>query len=449
MNIFSPIQNLIARVLPQSSTKKLALKGVTWLAGDKIVRLGISVFTGALVTRYLGPEKYGILSALTAYAALFGPIANMGVNSLIIRDVAAHPEEERKVVDAAILLKLFGGIIAFLFAVSLALFANQPQYEPFLVVIATVQFLFYFLESIEIWFLAKHQQKKPIIASQISFLFTSILRVAFIYFDLGLAAILFTYALDSILGGIFVYITARKYFSFTLTSLVYDKTKVRQLFRETLPLILSGLGSNIYMKIDKVIMPWLTTAFTLGIYSAATRLSELWYFVPYSVSTALAPLIAEAKSKTPDIYEKRIRKSLVLINLVTFIIAAFTFLIGPLAISLYAGEKYSTALPALQVHIWSLPFISMGLIVDIWLVNERLQKVQVARTFMTAALNIVLNILLVPNYGAVGAAWATLIAYTYPGFFANLLDSRTRKIFWIELQSILPTPKNIKFILEK
>jgi len=147
--------------------------------------------------------------------------------------------------------------------------------------------------------------------------------------------------------------------------------------------------------------------------------------------------------------EKRMRKALIVVNLVTMSLALFTLLIGPFAINLYAGSKYVSALPALQVHIWSLPFISIGLVVDIWLLNEHLQRLQVARTFTTAAVNIVLNILLVPKYGAVGAAWATLIAYTYPGFFANLLDKRTRAVFWLELRSIIPTPKNLQLIFEK
>jgi PST family polysaccharide transporter len=203
------------------------------------------------------------------------------------------------------------------------------------------------------------------------------------------------------------------------------------------------------MKIDKVIMPWLTSAYVLGIYSAATRLSELWYFLPFAMSTALSPLIAEAKSKNAETYDKRIRKSLIIINIATLSIALFTFIIAPIAINIYAGEKFVSALAALRIHIWSLPFISMGLIVDIWLLNEHLQKVQVMRTFVTAGVNILLNILLVPKYGALGAAWATLIAYMYPGFFANLLDKRTRAIFWIEVQSILPTPKNLKLIFEK
>lgn len=449
MSLASNLYEKLSNLVPTSGTKKLALKGVTWLAGDKVLRLAVSIFTGALVTRYLGPEKYGILSALTAYAALFGPIANMGVNSIIIRDVAAHPEKEKQVVDSAVFLKLFGGAIAFVFAVLISLFANQTQYEPILVVIATFQFLFYYLEALEVWFLSKHDQKKPVLAGQISFMFTSVLRVVFIFLDFGLAAVLLTYALDSILGGIFVYMYARKYLNFRVSNLVYNKQSILALFKETIPLILSGLGANIYMKIDKVIMPWLTSAFVLGIYSAATRLSELWYFVPYSVSTALSPLIAEAKSKNQYTYEKRVRKSLIIINLVTFAIALGTSLFGKLALDLYAGEQYSSALSALRIHIWSLPFISMGLIIDIWLINERLQKVQVIRTFVTAALNILLNILFVPRFGAVGAAWATTIAYMYPGFIANLLDSRTRRVFWIELQSILPTPANIKLIFEK
>jgi len=449
VNIINSIKNMAGKLLPQSKTKKQVLKGVSWLAGDKIVRLAISVFTGALVTRYLGPERYGTLSALTAFAALFGPIANMGVNSIILRDIGAHPEKEKSIIDASIILKMVGGVTSVLLAIAIALFAKQPQYQPLLVVFATFNFLFYFLDNFESWFYARNEQRKPVIAGQISFMFTSALRVACIILNLGLPAILLTYSLDSVLGGVLVYFNARKHLSFRILSVQYHKENVLRLLKESLPLMFASMGTIIFMKIDKVIMPWLTTAYVLGIYSAATRLSELWYFIPFSLCTAFAPLIAAAKSKSPEIYEKRMRKALIVVNLVTMSLALFTLLIGPFAINLYAGSKYVSALPALQVHIWSLPFISIGLVVDIWLLNEHLQRLQVARTFTTAAVNIVLNILLVPKYGAVGAAWATLIAYTYPGFFANLLDKRTRAVFWLELRSIIPTPKNLQLIFEK
>ena len=443
------LKEKLSSFLPKSDSKLKAMKGVTWLAGDKLMRLAVSVLTGAMVTRYLGPEQYGTLSSLTAFAALFGPIANVGVNTILLRDVAAHPEHEKRIVNGAIVLKLLGGAIAFVLAVSVALFANQKEFEPMLVVLATFQFLFYFLEALEIWFYAKNNQKIPVIASQISFLSTSLLRIVAILMNWGLPVILLTYALDSVFGGILVFFYARKYLSFRLSEVTYNKETTKELFREARPLILSGLGAIVYMKIDKVIMPWLTSAYALGIYSAATKLSELWYFLPYSVATALSPLIAEAKRKDPELYEKRIRKSLIIVNLLTIAIAAATSIAGPLLIRAYAGDKYITAIDALRVHIWSLPFISMGLIVDIWLLNEHLQKVQVIRTFITAGINIVLNILLVPQFGAVGAAWATLIAYTYPGFLANVLDKRTRTIFWLELKSVLPTRANLRLILEK
>ncbi|MCC7303924.1 flippase [bacterium] len=445
MNFFEKLKSLI----PTSSTKKVALKGVTWLAGDKIFRLALSMFTGALVARYLEPQKYGMLNSLTAFVALFGPIANIGVNSIILRDIAAHPEKERKIVNGAIILKLIGGTTAFLLALSIALFSGQQQYQPLLVIFASFHFLFYFVETLETWFLAKHDQKKPVVAGQISFIATSALRVLFVLFDMGLPAILLTYTFDSIFGGILVYFYARKYLNFRFTQVVFDKKFTKEMFSETLPLIFSGFGSTLYTKIDKVIMPWLTSAYVIGIYSAATRLSELWYFIPFSINTVFSPLIAEAKTKSPEIYEKRIRKSFIIINLVTLGIALLTTVTGYYAIYFIYGEQYLAATSPLLIHIWSLPIFSMGLVVDIWLLNQRLQKIQVARTFITAALNITLNIILVPRYGAVGAATATLISYTYPSFFANLIDKRTREIFWMELQSVLPTPKNITLIFEK
>ncbi len=443
------IKETLKKFLPNTGRKGTAIRGFTWIAGDKILRLVISMFTGALVARYLKPEGYGLINALTAYAALFSPIANMGVNSILIRDVASHPENEKRAVDSAVILKLIGGITAFLLAIIIAIVTDNKQYTVPLVIISTMQFLFYSFEALEAWFYAKHKQQPPVIAGQISFIATSIFRVVAIAQNWGITIVLFSYALDSILSGFFVFFAAKKYLNYQITKTKFEKKYIFSVFKEAIPLILSGFGAIVYTKIDKVIMPWLTTSFVLGIYSSATRLSELWYFLPYSISTVFSPLIAEAYAQDQKTYMKRIQKSLIIMNLGTFGIAIATTIFGPLAINILFGSEYMSAIPALSVHIWSLPFVAMGFIADIWLINERLQKVQVARTFITAAVNILLNIILVPKYGALGAAWATLIAYTYPGFLANILDKRTRTIFFLEIASILPTPNSMATIIAK
>lgn len=435
--------------LPQSQTKQTAVKGVSWLAGDKILRLLVSMFVGALVARYLAPQNYGLLNSLTAFAALFGPIANIGVNSLLLRDIAANPEKERKIIDAAIVLKLIGGMSAFLLAVAIGVTFARAQYHPLLVIFATIHFVFYFFETLEIWFYAKQRQSIPVLAGQASFLLTSAIRIYLVLTDAGLLAILISYSLDSILGGLFVYLSARKHLNFTITSIHTSFSAVKELFISAWPLVLAGIGTILYMKIDKVIMPWITSTYDVGIYAAAARLSELWYFLPYSVYTVFAPLIAQAKRSNPEHYLKRIQKSLISITLITTIIALATSIGGPVIVSILFGAAYLPAIPALTIHIWSLPFVAMGLIVEVWLLNERLQKLQVARTFITAGINILLIFWLVPLYGPVGAAIATLVAYSYPGLFANVLDKRTRGFFYLQLQSILPTKRNFRLLLEK
>jgi len=77
-----------------SKTKIIVLKGIAWLAGDKVLKLIVSMFTGSLVARYLLPEGYGLLNSVTAYFALFGPLANFGLNTIIIRDIATYPQKQ-------------------------------------------------------------------------------------------------------------------------------------------------------------------------------------------------------------------------------------------------------------------------------------------------------------------------------------------------------------------
>src|ERR1051325_10626811 len=80
-----------------------------WLLADRILRLGVGLFVGVWVARYLGPEQFGLYNYALAFAGLFGAFATLGLDSIVVRDIVSNPANKNEVLGTAFVLKLIGG----------------------------------------------------------------------------------------------------------------------------------------------------------------------------------------------------------------------------------------------------------------------------------------------------------------------------------------------------
>jgi PST family polysaccharide transporter len=114
-----------------------------------------------------------------------------------------------------------------------------------------------------------------------------------------------------------------------------------------------------------------------------------------------------------------------------------TFVSGYVTRTLY-GSQYEGASPILAVHIWAALFVFLGVAQGPWNINEGLTRLALVRTVIGAASNIILNILLIPRYGPIGAAIATMISYALAAVILNAFSRSTQELFKMQLRSMIP-----------
>lgn len=432
-----------------SQNKITVLKGISWLTGERVLKLGISIFTGALVARYLQPERYGLLSSVTAFIALFVPLSNFGLNSIILKRATSSDKNDKKyLLPGTFVIKLIGSIVATVLAIIVSLGIGHSKLMFILVLIALTGYLSQTTESIDYLYQARHKPEQIVIRRLIAFTISSAFRIWAVLTSKSLVIIAITYALELVITGLLLMPLLVKEKSFKNIWSVPRKY-IKDLMTDAYPIVLASIGMAMYMKIDKVIMPFLSTEHELGIYSAATRLSELWIFIPYSISIVVSPFISKAQNDEKEwLFYKRIQQSQLLINLINISLGIGVSILAPIVIKLIFGDSYLEAVLPLQIHIWSLVFFSMTYLQNIWQVNRGLQKLQISRTIITAIINIALNFILVPRYGAVGAAIATVLSYVYPNFLANALDKRTRGLWNIQVKALFFNIERLKSLVE-
>jgi PST family polysaccharide transporter len=409
-----------------------------WLFADRVLRMGASLVVGVWVARYLGVQQYGLFNYALAFVSLFSPIFTLGLDDVVIRHIIRQSSNREEILGTTFWLKLLGGTASVLLAVSTMFFLGEHEtLKISLVAILGMAGIFRATDTIDLWFQSQVQSKYSVIARNIAFLLNTAIKIGLILTKAPLLAFawvtLAEFAMSAI-GLVIVYQVK----GYSLWLWRWSLSAAKTLLKESLPLIFSGLAIMIFMRIDQVMLGQMIGNREVGIYSAAVRISEIWYFIPGAIVSSVAPSIYAAKEKSESLYYQRIGQLLSLMTCISLGIALPMTFLSEKIIMVMFGSGYAAAGPILSVHIWTSLFVFMGLATSPWFIAEGLNHVSLGKTLFGAILNIILNLFLIPKYGGLGAASATITSQAAATFICNAFDSRTQKIFKIQVRSLIP-----------
>jgi polysaccharide transporter, PST family len=420
-----------------SSGLRAIIANTGWLFADRILRMGVGLFVGIWIARYLGASQYGLFNYAIAFVALFNPLSTLGLDNVVVRHIVLDSSNKEQVLGTTYWLKLFGGIGCLLLTVgSICVLRQDEKLTILLVAILSAAGIFQALDTIDLWFQSQVQSKYTVLAKNTAFIFITLLQISLITMQAPLIAFAWTKLAEMALAAIGLAITYKiKGYSLCLWRWSFPLAKI--LLKKSYPLILSGLTIMIYMRIDQIMLGQMISDRAVGVYSAATRISEAWYFIPITLASSLAPSIFAAKETNEALYYKRIGQLLRLLALVSYVVAVpMTFLSGTVITMLF-GNDYAAAIPILAIHIWASLFVFMGVATSSWFVAEDLTHLSLSRTLVGAITNVVLNLFLIPAYAGIGAAIATVISQAIASFFSHAFHPKTKKIFQIQMKSLL------------
>ena len=191
------------------------------------------------------------------------------------------------------------------------------------------------------------------------------------------------------------------------------------------------------MKIDEVMLRQMAGAESVGVYAAAAKLSEVWYFLPTALASSVLPALLRAKQNDAATYARRQQQYYDLSAAVAYALSVPIALVAPGIVRLAYGAGFEAAGPILAVHIWSSVFVFLGVARGQWLVNEGLQKFYLVATGAGAVANIVLNLVFIPRWGGLGAAWATVISYGLAAWLASYCHPAVRATATLQTRALL------------
>ncbi|WP_159571613.1 flippase [Sulfurimonas sp. CVO] len=435
--------------MTNNSGFKKYLSNTSWLFAEKIFRIAIGLFITVWLARYLGPEQFGIFNYALSFVAIFGVLSSLGLDKLVTKELLSHPQDSHEIMGTSFTLRFIGAILLLpLAAFSISIVRPENDLVFIMVIIISSAFFFTSFEVIKYWFESHVQAKYSAIIDAIVIFTSSTIKGVLIILEAPLIAFAWVVLIESILlatGLIIIYIQKSNKISDWKVSFV----KVKYLLKEAYPLILSGAVFVLFTRIDQVMLGSMIGDEAVGVYAAAVRISEGWMFIPAIIATSLFPAMLNARKNNYTLYLQRTQHLLNLMAVLGVSVAIGVIFIASPFMNLIFGESYSQSSSILIIHIWGMVFNAISIISFRYFLAEGLQIYSFYRAFAGLILNIALNYLLIPIYGAVGAAVATAISQGVAVWLLNSISPKTRIMFFMQAKALslywsLNTLKHIK-----
>lgn len=406
-----------------------------WWLTERLTAIGLAIATSIALTRSLGPQGYGELSYLLALVGLLAPLTQFGLSGLVTRALLEKPDEERAVLGTALQLRIVGGLVALGIGAVYAAWGESTDTRRVLLVLLLAVQPAAMYQALEFWFQAQLRAGALVPWRLAVSVASAALKIGVAVATQSTAAVAVVFAVETLAAA-------------CACAVAYGRATHRWVWPRATPrwlgwygrrapwLLLSGIAEIIYLRIDIVMLERIRGLTETGIYAVAARVSEIWYGVPVLIAASAFPALW-ARRLEGAAYARALQAAFDLLCWLAVALAlAMQWGAGPLVIGLF-GARYAPAAPILTLHIWAAVFVFMRAVFSRWLLVEDLVPYSLVTHASGAALNVALNLVLIPRYGGQGAAVATVASYATASWGALFLARRTRPIGIMMTKSLL------------
>lgn len=408
----------------KGTIKKRFLTNTGWIVGQQIVHILLSVLVGILSARYLGPTNYGVISYALSFVTLYSSIASLGMDSVIVKELIDKPDEEGTVLGSAILLRIISGLFSSLSVIVIIWLLNPGEVETVIIaVLCSISLIFRSFELLDYWFQRHLINKYTSIAKTIAYIVVSSYQIFLLKTEKSIEWFAFATSLDYIVLTIIYYAYYKKQGGDNLKANI--KTGLSTL-KGSYHFIISGLMVSIYGQMDRMMLKTMVSSTAVGLYSVASYICTMWIFIPTAIINSARPIIMEERAKDYRLYLRRLEQLYSGVIWISIIASIFISVFGGYAINVLYGSQYYEAIDPLKILIWSEIFSMIGTARSVWIVSEKKNKYVKYYLIYGVIVNAILNYLLIPKIGIIGAAIATLVTQVTTSIIAPLFYKETR-----------------------
>lgn len=384
-------------------------KNSFFLVTSRISDIGVAIIITPFIARYLGLKAFGDYALVTAISIFIKPLVEFGSEAIICRDVARDKENSSVYINSSLLIRGILSICLFLLLYLLVELIFSDREIKIAILFSTVAEIIISFTTIFFAVIRAHERMEYELISNLihkAIFFAGIVMV--IVYDSGFLSIFYIRLFSSLLFLLFALFFV--YSRLVIFTQGFSNNIIVSILKDGFPLVLVALLATASSKIDIFFLKYFKGSAEVALFDIPNRLIIQLQFIPFSIITALFPFFTQMSIKPHSSFKGHYESVLKFLYIGSIFSVMVMSIWAEVIISSIFGEQFVTAALSLKIIAWILIFFSLNFFLQQILIILGKQKVFSIFAFVSFATNVILDILLIPYYGYIGASIATLVS---------------------------------------
>lgn len=399
---------------------------------------GISLIVVGFLTRNLGPAGYGQYSLILAYLYVFTSLADMGLSTILVREISREDADEKYISDNIFTLRLVLIVGFCLVGIFLALALNYPVQVKLGIAIASIFGVLSSMSQVMMGIFQKYLRVYFVsLADVIARVIQLCMVLILVFTRPTLLNFIWAVVLSEAVHFALIFFFSRRIIK---VKMAFDLKYWREIFVVSFPIAISLVFVLLYFKMDTVLLSLMKPSYDVGVYSAAYKVLEAIIFLPALYIGLVMPVLSRHAFGDRDEFLKAYRRSFDILAIFAIPIMAYLYLRATDIINLIGGHDFSQSVGVLKVLSIAIMLIFFGNLAGNALVALNLQKKGVWVYLVGAVFNVGANLVLIPRYTFMATAWTTVLTellITYLLFWLIKKQTRATVCFSTSAKSVL------------
>jgi O-antigen/teichoic acid export membrane protein len=394
-----------------TNTKQTILKNTFWLflseTTGRLLKMGLIIYAA----RVLGSTGWGIFSYAISISSLLMIFADIGISDLVLREVTQKKQGHRTFISTALLLKMIILATSTFLVIFISPFISHiPQAHTLFFIVALILFFDSMRELGLSINRASEKMERDMLVKTVTNATIFVLGVILLKIKLAPESIAIAYALGSAIGFITIAIIIKKDLKALISNV--DTKIFKLIIKTTWPFVFITLVGTIMGNIDIYMLGIWRNAGEIGLYASVQRIQQFIIIIPSTIAVAVFPLMSRLANTDIKQFRVILEKTLSLIMLAGLPISLGGIILANQFVPLIFGQDYLGAIPIMRVlMLMLLSSFPLVLLSNAIFAHNKQKELAPAYSLGIFA-NILFNLLLIPKFGAVGSAMATLVSTT-------------------------------------
>jgi PST family polysaccharide transporter len=430
------------KLLKENINKPVA-GNMGWQSISSFSRIAFAIISTALLTRYLGPEIFGQYSFVLAIAGIFILFNRGGSEIVSLSYLQKSPDQEGQIFGSILAWRLLCWVGGLIILIGSSYFLSGDKYIYILIIYLSL--LFGLADTLDNFFQIIYQNKYYVISRTFTEGLAMVIKIYLVMNNYELKFFIYTIALQNIIYAIII-ITAYKVSQGKLPKISFSLIWLKKIAKDSIPMFLAGFIMTFYMRIDQIMISHLMNDEALGYFAPSTQIVLAFMSLTTIFTQPMQVKLLEINKRDKNEYHNALSYYIGIITKLSYAIAIITCLTAWFLVPLAFGSEFSPTISIIMVQIWACVFGFQGAIRDREIVTQFKTSYTLLGAVLGTITNIIMNFILIPKYGAIGASIATIFSLAVTNYLTSWIIPDLRPFAKIQTKALfLMTPTLINF----